>query len=348
MGLFKAFGKNPSGKRLESIQRSANFKNGVFENLSATEMMVHGVSYMRMTWRFFNKPKDTMPSRPLPSIKTGLHSINTDQPVIIWFGHSSYFIRTGGKNILVDPVLSGHASPFSFGGKSFPGTDIYTAADLPQIDLLLLTHDHYDHLDHRTILNLKNKVKSIHCSLGVGSHLIYWGIEENLIEEFDWWDNKKIDENTELIAAPARHFSGRTMARNKTLWSSYILKSAGYTIYIGSDSGYDNHFKTIGEKHGPVDIAILETGQYNEDWPLIHMMPEQAVQAAIDLNARLLMPVHWGKFALAFHAWDDPVKRVVAKAKELNVAVTTPMIGEPVVLGDMPPGAEWWRMDDGL
>ena len=342
MGLFKAFGKNPKGKRMEAILKSPNYKNGIFENLSATQMMIAKASMITMTWRFMNKPRNTAPSKPQPSVKTDLKKIDTANPVIVWFGHSSYLIRINGKNILVDPVLSGRASPFSLGGKSFPGTDIYSVGGLPDIDVLLLTHDHYDHLDHRTIYKLKSKIKSVCCSLGVASHLIYWGIDENLITEMDWWDKKQLDENLELIAAPARHFSGRSLVRNKTLWSSFILQSAAYRIYIGSDSGYDTHFKTIGEKYGPFDLAILETGQYNEDWPLIHMMPEEAVQASVDLNAKLMLPVHWGKFALAFHDWKDPIERVMAKAKELNVKVTTPMIGEPVVLGETWPAREWW------
>lgn len=342
MGLFKAFGKNPHGKRLEAILRSVNYKNGFFENLTPTQLMMAKSSMIAMTWRFMNKPKNTAPSKPLPSIKTDLKKLSSDKPLIVWFGHSSYFILISGKNILVDPVLSGRASPFALGGKSFAGTDIYTPDDLPEIDVLLLTHDHYDHLDHRTIKKLKSKIKSICCSLGVASHLIYWGIDENLITEFDWWEHKKID-GIELIAAPARHFSGRSLVRNKTLWSSFILRSAGYTIYIGSDSGYDSHFKIIGEKYGPFDIAILETGQYNEDWALIHMMPEEAVQAAIDLNAKIMLPVHWGKFALAFHAWQDPIDRVMLKAKELQVRVTTPMIGEPVVLDQSYPDKLWWK-----
>jgi len=345
MRLVKAFGKNPSGKRLETIEQSRNYKNGIFENLSATEMMVTKVSMLSMTWRFFNKPKNTAPPKPLPSVKTDLKSISSGKPVIVWFGHSSYFIRINKTNILVDPVLSGHASPFSFGGNSFPGTDIYAVADLPDIDVLLLTHDHYDHLDHRTIWKLKNKVKSICCSLGVGSHLVYWGIDENIISEFDWGDSKKLANEIELIAAPARHFSGRSLVRNKTLWSSFILKTNENKIYIGSDSGYDTHFKSIGEKYGPFDIAILETGQYNTDWPFIHMMPEEAVQATLDLRAKILLPVHWGKFALAFHPWDEPILRVIAKAKEIGVAVTTPLIGEPVIIGNSYPDKQWWKFE---
>lgn len=310
--------------------------------MSPTELMVKRSSLIKMTWKFFNKPRNTAPPSRLPSIKTDLKNIHTNQPVIVWFGHSSYFIRFGDKNVLVDPVFSGHASPFSFGGKSFPGSDVYNAEDFPDIDLLILTHDHYDHLDNRTIGKLQPKIKSICTSLGVGSHLRSWGFNASMITEFDWWESKIIA-GFELIAAPARHFSGRSLTRNKTLWSSFILRNKDHSIYIGADSGYDYHFKTIGEKYGPFDIAMLETGQYNQQWALIHMMPEQAVQAAVELRAKVMMPVHWAKFALAFHPWQEPVERVLVKAKELNVKVTTPMIGEPVVIGGTYPNGEWWK-----
>jgi L-ascorbate metabolism protein UlaG (beta-lactamase superfamily) len=279
----------------------------------------------------------------LPSLKTDLKSVEKERPVIVWFGHSSYFIRINKKNILVDPVMSGYASPFSFTGKSFKGSDIYNVDDLPPIDLLIITHDHYDHLDYSTVRRLRSKTKMICTSAGVGSHLRYWGVDSAIITEFDWWDRKVIDDNMQLIATPARHFSGRSFVRNKTLWSSFVLKAGHYSIYIGSDSGYDSHFRTIGEKFGPFDLAILECGQYNEWWPYIHMMPEETVAAAIDLKARWMMPVHWGKFALGLHPWDEPVKRAIAKAKELNVKWTMPMIGEAMILDEVMPTKRWWE-----
>jgi L-ascorbate metabolism protein UlaG (beta-lactamase superfamily) len=342
MAIFKTFGRNPSGKGLETIKTSPNYRDGVFQNLSLTESLVKGASYLKITWRFFTKPRNTAPPKTLPSVKTNLGSLKGDKPVIVWFGHSSYFIHINGKNILVDPVFCGYASPFSFTGKSFRGADIYTAADFPDLDILILTHDHYDHLDYKTVLKLQSKTKHICTSSGVGSHLRYWGVDPAIITEFDWWDSKQITDNIELIAAPARHFSGRSFTRNKTLWSSFILKSGSYRIYIGSDSGYDTHFKAIGEKYGPFDIAILESGQYNESWPYIHMMPEETVQASVDLNAKLLLPVHWGKFALGLHPWDEPIRRVITKANELNVKVTSPMIGEPIILDSSYPREQWW------
>jgi len=345
MPIFRTFGNNPSGVALEKIRSSANYRNGVFQNLSPTESLVKGASFAKIMWRFFNKPKNTMPPKPLPSVKTDLHSLIVDKPVLVWFGHSSYFIHINGMNVLVDPVFGGYASPFSFTGKSFKGSDAYDVEDFPDIDLLVLTHDHYDHLDYNTVKKLNPKTQNICTSAGVGSHLRYWGIDPSKITELDWWESKQITNATgsiDLIAAPARHFSGRSFTRNKTLWSSFILLAGDYRIYIGADSGYDSHFKTIGDKYGPFNIAILECGQYNEWWPYIHMMPEETVQAAIDLKAAILMPVHWGKFALGLHPWDEPVKRVVAKAKELNVPFATPMIGELVIIGNPLPQKEWW------
>jgi L-ascorbate metabolism protein UlaG (beta-lactamase superfamily) len=335
MALLKTFGSNPSGKVLDKIKTSPNYREGVFQNLSETKSLVEGASFMKIMWRFFNKPKDTTPRKRLPSVKTDLKSL-ADEPVIVWFGHSSYFIHIHGKNILVDPVFSGYASPFSFTGKSFNGSDVYTVEDFPEIDWLILTHDHYDHLDHGTVKKLKSKTKKICTSLGVGSHLKQWGFDPEIITEFDWWDSKQIDDAIHLTAVPARHFSGRTFG------SSFILEAGEYKIYIGADSGYDSHFKSIGEKHGPFDIVLLECGQYNEWWPYIHMMPEETAQAAVDLNAKFLMPVHWGKFALGLHPWDEPVKRVVAKAKELNIRLATPLIGEPVILNRSYPDRQWW------
>lgn len=341
---FRIAGKLPSGKHLEQLKRSPNYKNGAFQNLSPTPMKEEGVSYWKMMREFFKKHPDTAPSKKLPFVKTDLHSLNAAAPVIVWFGHSSYLLRIEGKNFLVDPVFSGNAAPVSFMVKAFPGSNEYKAEDMPVIDYLILTHDHYDHLDFKTIRKLKNKVGKIYCSLGISSHLKHWGVDVNKITEMDWWQSKQINDTMQLTAAPARHFSGRGLKRGQTLWSSFILKTASHTIYLGGDSGYDSHFKEIGNKFGPFDIAILESGQYNKMWPLIHMMPEETVQAAVDLRAKKLLPVHWGKFRLGMHPWNEPVQRVLAKAKELNMPVFTPQIGEPLILDGNFSGKSWWEL----
>ncbi len=341
---LKITGKNPSGKHLEKIKHSPNYKTNGFENLSETPMVLQDSSYYDILKKFIKKSPDAKPPSPLPSVKTDLKNIQSEKPVIIWFGHSSYFIRIENKNILVDPVFSGNASPFSFMVQGFEGSDVYAPGDFPLIDFLILTHDHYDHLDYKTIKKFKGKSKGVYCSLGLSSHLIYWGFDEKLITEMDWWQTTHLDENIQLTAAPARHFSGRGIKRFKTLWSSFILKTNSYNLYLGGDSGYDTHFKKIGEKFGPFDIAILEAGQYNAAWPLIHMMPEQTVQAAIDLRAKVLLPVHWGKFALSTHAWNEPVKRVLKEAGSAQLKVTTPMIGEAVILDEAYPSEHWWNL----
>ena len=336
-------GKSPSGKHLEKLKQSPNYKKSAFQNLSPTPMKPDDISYWKMTREFFKKHPDRLPSARIPSVKTDLTNLDSSKPVIVWFGHSSYFIRIENKNFLIDPVFSGNASPFSFMIKAFAGSDIYKSEDMPVIDHLIITHDHYDHLDFKTVRKLRNKVDKIYCSLGVGSHLKYWGFDSNIIMEMDWWESKQVDESISLTAAPARHFSGRGIKRGQTLWSSFILRTSNHNLYLGGDSGYDSHFKEIGNKYGPFDIAILEAGQYNIMWPLIHMMPEETVQAAIDLKAKTLLPVHWGKFTLAMHPWNDSITRVVAKAKELNTKVLTPKIGEPLLLDDSFQSENWWN-----
>jgi L-ascorbate metabolism protein UlaG (beta-lactamase superfamily) len=340
---LKITGKLPSTKLLARLKKSPNYKNKGFQNLSETPMIAKDTTYWKMTRDFLKTHPHTKPQGVLPSIKTDLKTISTTKPVFIWFGHSSYFIRFNNKNFLVDPVFSGNAAPLSFMVKAFRGADIYSLDEIPEIDYLVLTHDHYDHLDYKTIRKLKGKISKVVCSLGISSHLVYWGIEEEKIIELDWWDKITLDAGLEMIAAPARHFSGRGIRRGQTLWSSFILRSDAFSFYLGGDSGYDQHFKELGERFGPFDLAVLECGQYNRMWPLIHMMPEETAQAAIDLKAKVLLPVHWGKFMLAMHEWNEPVKRVLEKAKQLNLKVTTPRIGEPVVINGSYPVTPWWQ-----
>lgn len=340
-----SFGKLPSGARLERIRKSPNYKDGSFQNLTKTQMLAEGASYPKMLVNFFSKGIDREPVDTLPSVKTDLKNLPDDKITLIWFGHSSYFIRWKGRNILIDPVFSERASPFQFiGKKAYPIQTPYDLGDFPeQIDLVIITHDHYDHLDYNTIKALAPRVKQFYTSLGVGSHLEYWDIESAKISELDWWEHKSFDSGLEIIAAPARHFSGRGLKRNQTLWSSFILKADSGSIYIGGDSGYDPAFKAIGDQYGPFDLALLECGQYNAMWPNIHMMPEEVAQASIDLKAKVFMPVHWSKFTLALHTWKDPIERTTKAAEKLGAVITTPLIGQPVVLGEDLPKNRWWE-----
>ena len=341
---FKITGKLPSGKHLEKVKQSPNYNGTGFNNLSETPMKPQDISYWKMITEFLKKNKDTAPGVKLPFVKTDLNKINSDEPIIVWFGHSSYFIRIENKNFLIDPVFSGNAAPFSFMVKAFPGSNEYKPEDMPAIDYLILTHDHYDHLDYKTIVKLKNKVDHVYCSLGLTAHLKHWGYDGNKITELDWWQSVELNINLKLTAAPARHFSGRGIKRAQTLWSSFILESSKHNLYLGGDSGYDSHFKEIGEKYGPFDLAILEAGQYNTMWPYIHMMPEETVQAAIDLKSKALMPVHWGKFTLSMHAWNEPVKRVLEKAKTMNLKTITPQIGEVAPIISYKSLKDWWNL----
>jgi len=339
----KQFGKDPFGKKLEIIRQSSNYRDGAFQNPMPTDMMLKDTSYAKLLWESFNKPASVKPPKALPSIKSDLKNLPDEKPTIVWFGHSSYLVKSKGFSILVDPVINGRASPVSFFGKPFPGSDVFNWNDFPSIDLVLLTHDHYDHLHYESIAQLAGITKYFCASLGVATHLEHWGVAPEKITEFDWWETKTILPDIELTAAPARHFSGRTFKRGTTLWSAFALKLHGHKLFLGGDSGYGNHFTEIGSRLGPFDIAILECGQYGKNWPYIHMLPEETVKAAKDLNAKVLFPVHWAKFELAFHDWDDSIKRVTKFAAENNQPITTPMIGEPVILNSSYPKKEWWK-----
>jgi len=303
--------------------------------------MLKSSSYWQLFRDFLSKPKTVSPAALLPSVKTDLHRL-PGEPAVIWFGHSSYFIRMAGLNLLADPVFSGHASPFSNIVRAFKGSDAYTLDDLPEIDIVLITHDHYDHLDYKAIKKLHSRTRFFYTALGVGNHLRKWGVDPSKIIELDWWESNN-EKALQITSTPARHFSGRSLIRNKTLWTSFVLKTATQTLYVGGDSGYDNHFREIGDRFGPFDLVMLDCGQYGANWPLIHMNPEETVKAALDLKARLLLPVHWGKFALANHPWNEPIQRVVKAAAENRMAVTTPQIGEPVVIGHEYPLKVWWE-----
>ncbi|HEY4287609.1 MAG TPA: MBL fold metallo-hydrolase [Puia sp.] len=347
MALFPQFGKAPAGERQQRIEQSPNYRDGSFQNLVPTEMSLKDVSVVKVLWEFVRKPANTKPSRPIPSVHTDLRALPDDQISIVWFGHSSYLMKIGKVHVLVDPVFSGNAAPFRIFAKAFRGTDGYDVDKLPdKIDILLLTHDHYDHLDYKTILKLKTRVKHIYTSLGVGAHLEAWGISGEMITELDWWEGcDVIDGWGRLTATPARHFSGRSTKRNKTLWSSFVLKTAAHSFFLGGDSGYGEHFKAIGDRFGPFDIAILECGQYGKYWPHIHMFPEQTVQAAQELKAKKLLPVHWGKFSLALHPWNEPIKGMTAAAVKVGQHFTTPLIGQPVVLNHHYPSSDWWDFE---
>lgn len=338
------FGKAPAGERLERIKKSPNYKDGSFHNLNFTPIFAEDASKLDMIRDgIFKISKRKKPTQSLPSVKTNLLNLDPEKDVLVWFGHSSYFMQIDGKKILVDPVFSGSASPFSFMIRSFNGSDIYTPDDIPNIDYLVITHDHWDHLDYQTVLKLKSRVAKVITGLGTGAHLEYWGFDPKKIIELDWYEQSVLDSGFVVTATPARHFSGRNFKRNQSLWCSFVLQTPTKKIFIGGDSGYDTHFAKIGATYGPFDLALLECGQYNKSWKYIHTLPEQTVQAAIDLKAETMMPVHWGKFALALHPWDESIERVTKEAHRLNVPIIHPMIGEAVDLNNFGIQTEWWK-----
>lgn len=338
------FGRRPSGERLEKILKAPNYKDGEFQNISLTPDLTEGANfYTVLKDFFFGKSKTNSPSGILPSQKTDLKNLDASKDILVWFGHSSYFMQLNGKNFLVDPVFSNHASPLSFTVNSFKGSNAYSPKDMPEIDYLIISHDHWDHLDYDTILELKPKIKKIITSLGTGEHLERWNFDSTIVSELNWHEGLDLGFGFKINAVPARHFSGRGFKRNQAVWLSFVLDTPSKRIYIGGDSGYDTFFKESGDKFGPFDLAILECGQYNKHWKYIHMMPEQTVQAAQDLNAKVLLPVHWGKFPLAFHDWDEPIKRVVATTEEADLPIVYPMIGETLDLDVLKAGEKWWE-----
>ncbi len=336
------FGGNASGGRLERMQNAATYKDGAFQNLEVTPTVPEGVSTLEMLQGFFfDKDKRNVPKDIIPVQQTNLKSLPLDSNLYVWFGHSSYYLQLDGTRILVDPVFSKYATPVRISVRAFNYQYDYTADDIPEIDIMVITHDHWDHLDYNTFKKLQHKVKHIVTGLGVGSHLERWGFPAENITELYWGETTNLD-GLAFTSTPARHFSGRTFKRNTTLWSSFVLNGT-LKIFLGGDSGYGKHFKDIGAKYGPFDFTILENGQYNEMWKYIHMMPEEVIVVADELQARYTIPVHSSKFPLANHAWDEPLIRVTKAASEKDVNIITPMVGQVVNFENVSPNKEWWK-----
>ena len=325
----KSFGKLPSGERLDRIKKSPNYKNGQFQNELPTTIMTGKTSSFKAMWKFLtNKPKNTEPSQPIVSVKADLNSLPKDKDFIIWFGHSSYLLQINGTKILVDPVLV-QSSPVKFINKPYPGSDIYKSNDIPEVDFLVLSHDHWDHLDYFTIKQIREKIKQIIMPLGVGENFEYWNFPLNKITELDWYKDIEIDA-TKFYCLPARHFSGRSFFRNKTLWASFVVEFGnGKKVYIGGDSGYGPHFKYIGTHFPNIDLAILENGQYNQDWNQIHTMPEELGLIMQELNAKKYITVHHLKFTLSKHSWDEPLHVEQKASKQANKELLVLTIGKP-------------------
>ena len=338
------FGRLPQGERLAQIQKMPNYKEGQFRNLHHTPMLVR--KGLASTWLgfLFRNQKNLKPPKALPSIKTDLKNLNLKEDVMVWFGHSSYFIQINGKRILIDPLFSKVSSPVLFFPRAFAGTCEYQADDIPELDYLIITHDHWDHLDYQTIKKLRSKVKNVICPLGVGETLEYWKFSKDQIIEMYWDDYQVLDEGLFIYCLPSRHFSGRSFVRNKTLWASFLIKSKDLKLYFSGDTGYDDHFLEIQEKFGQIDLAMLDSGQHNESWKYIHMLTSDVVRAARDLRTKILIPSHICKLSLAYHPWDEPMEELVGMAHGENFKLFIPMIGEKIDLHAKEwPLKTWWR-----
>lgn len=340
-------GATPEGQRLERMKSSANYRMGKFHNTISTRMDMKSGKMLGVMLEFFRNNRNREPAEMLQVDKfnpDGFNSLDPKNLSFTWFGHSSILLKIDGKVLLIDPVFSERASMFTFmGPKRFPYSYYMNADLLPEVDAVLISHDHYDHLDYKTMLKLKDRVNKYYVPLSVGAHLEKWGIPSQNIVELNWWESTDLD-SISLVFTPSRHFSGRGLNnRFSTLWGSWVIQGINSKVFFGGDSGYFPGFKRIGEIYGPFDLAFLECGAYNENWAEIHMMPEETVQAGKDLKSDLLMPIHWGKFNLALHPWKEPIERAIKKGKQSDVKIITPEIGELVTVDNGIMTTHWWE-----
>lgn len=299
---------------------------------------------LEIAWNFFfHKPVDTVPVGSIPVFELSRAQLEAAPDNTLYrLGHSTLLLKMQGAFWLTDPVFSERASPVQWAGpKRFHDAPI-SIAELPPIKGVILSHDHYDHLDQAAILALAEKVEHFVTPTGVGDHLIAWGIPAEKVHQRDWWQAVSIA-GIELIATPAQHFSGRGLTdRDRTLWASWVILNQEQRIFFSGDSGYFKGFKEIGDKYGPFDLTLIETGAYDKQWPDVHMQPEESLQAHIDLRGKRLLPIHNGTFDLALHAWYEPFERIVALAAQRGVKISTPQMGEAVDIAEAQTGQRWW------
>ncbi len=323
---------------------SPNYKDGKFQNFLPTPMISNeNYSFIGGIYEYLFKNDDgRFPSEPLKTVK-----LNSSKEGITWLGHSTVLLKLKEITIITDPVLNpNRLPPLYMGPKPFPYTNSYSFEDLPKIDAVLISHDHMDHLDLGTVKKLKNS--TFYVPLGTKPHLLKWGIKEENIKEMDWYDEAE-HKGTKLVLTPARHFGSRGIFnRDTTFWGSWVIKNGNRSIYFGGDSGYFDEFKKIGEKFGPFDIVMLDSGQYDNDWKYLHLLPDEVIQATIDLKAEHVLPIHICKYVLARHSWHAPLDAVTAEGKKKNVSVITPQIGQTFSLDKDLPEDRWWRLPQDL
>jgi L-ascorbate metabolism protein UlaG (beta-lactamase superfamily) len=347
VNISSEFGGTASKEQKAVYAKSENYSEGKFKNKNGGDVDMSLGNIVKMLKQYMKPVSNTHPKADLRIVKIDSLNIaqNQTKTKMFWFGHSTFLLEIEKYNILIDPMFGNVPAPHpTLGTKRFSKGLPIEIETLPQIDAVILSHDHYDHLDYGSIIKLKDKVNMFYVPLGLGVHLTEWGVSSERIVELDWWQEVKHD-NLTFKCAPAQHFSGRGLNdRANTLWSSWVIQSNNENIFFSGDSGYGTHFKEIGEKYGPFDFAMMECGQYNELWSEIHMFPEETAQAAVDVKAKRMMPIHWGAFKLALHSWTDPVERVIKTAKELDVEIVIPQIGSEInMIDSLEKEIQWWK-----
>ncbi|TGM35114.1 MBL fold metallo-hydrolase [Leptospira biflexa] len=345
----KAFGKDPEGAHKEKIQKSSHFdptrEQFVNRRPDILEKMREGQNFFSLFVKFmFGGDKNQKPSAKLPEEKPNFKEfLEPDESIkFIWFGHSTFLVNIEGTILFFDPVFSESAAPFSFMVKRFQDA-VVKLEEIPKVDYIIISHDHYDHLDMETIEFFKSKQTRFITPLGVTSHIKEWGVSEDRLTELDWWEKLDLGK-IQIVCTPAQHFSGRRgMNGNKTLWSSWTILGQKERFYFSGDSGYDIHFKQIGETYGPFDLTFIENGQYNPMWEAVHVLPEQTAMAHLDLKGKALVPVHWGMFNLSLHSWYEPAENIEREAKKHNINLLTPKFGQLVKLKNPNLLERWWK-----
>ena len=328
----------------ETLHTSAQHDGRHFRNVKPRP--VEGLGKMLgIIWNIMlHKPADSVPAAALPVDTLSRAQLDAAPEGSLYrLGHSTLLLKLQGQFWMTDPVFGERASPFRrLGPKRFHAPPI-SLADLPPLAGVILSHDHYDHLDRETVLALAQKSKVFLTPLGVGDRLVEWGIDAHKVRQFDWWQSAEVDGVT-FTATPAQHFSGRSLFDgNSTLWASWVIAKQDLRLFFSGDTGYFDGFKTIGDKLGPFDVTFIETGAYDAQWPYVHMQPNETVQAHLDLQGKWLLPIHNGTFDLAMHQWHEPFERVVGLAAVEGISLSTPRMGERVDLGAPHHGDRWWR-----
>lgn len=318
------------------------FKNQIEISMDLGPKEIPGLLYEQLFGDEKRRPDSLLPLAPFPTEQWAQGYSSAFQ--FIWYGHSVGLMRMAGLNLLIDPMFGPDASPIGpFRTERFSTNTLRIIDELPAIDAVFITHDHYDHLDYASFQKLKGKVKHYYVPLGVKRHLLRWQIPEEQITTFDWWDQATLGP-LKVHFVPSRHFSGRGISdRAESLWGGWVFNSSKARVYWSGDGGYGPHFKAIGERLGPFDWAFLECGQYNERWHAVHLYPEESIQAAREVQAKVAIPIHWGAFNLALHAWKDPVQRFEAAARRQDQTIAYPRLGQMIrYRRDLPTGL-WWK-----